>query len=180
MRERFGDRREAILDRVPESDPRRERFVRLITEADFHILTGDAARGLATLEEALRVDRTNVDLQLFLGETYFNAGDLDRARPHLDAALAREPNRFDALVYRGAIAAERGDRRKAVEILERAIEVEPASALPRFALGAFFALRGEWAKARPHLVSALEREETPQARFFLGQVESSSATSPRR
>ncbi len=83
-----------------------------------------------------------------------------------------EPTRFDALVFRGAIAAERGDRKKAISILEKAISVEPDSALPRFALGAFHVLRGEWQKARPHLEAALEREETPQSHFFLGQIKS--------
>lgn len=172
LRERFAERREAILDRVPVEDPRRERFARLVAEGDFHILACDPEKGLSSLEEALRLDKANPDLHLFLGEAYFNAGDLDRARPHLDASLAAEPDRFEALVYRGAIAAERGDRRKAVSILERAIAVEPESALPRFALGAFHALRGEWSRARPHLVAALEREETLQAHFFLGQIES--------
>ena len=65
-------------------------------------------------------DQENIDLRLFLGETYFNAGDLDRSCPHLDAALRLEPRRFDALVYRGAIAAERADEQEARRTFETA------------------------------------------------------------
>jgi tetratricopeptide (TPR) repeat protein len=171
VRERFAERREAILDSAEGRGRSAERFRHLVSEADFHILSGDKEKGLEILSEAVRLDRRNADLHLFLGETYFNAGDLDRARPHLDSALVLQPQRLEALVYRGAIAAERGDRKKAVEILERAIGVEPSSALPRLALGAFFALRGEWKLAKPHLEAALAREESVPARFLLGQIE---------
>jgi tetratricopeptide (TPR) repeat protein len=167
-RERFLERRERI--QAGFSGERIERFRALLSEAEFSFYALDPLKAVRVLEEAWRLDRTNLELAFFLAETYFNEGQTDRSQGLLKQVLAGDPHHFEALVYMGVLEHDAGRTGKAIELLQTAVGVKPGEFLPYFALGAIQAAVGELTKAEANLKKALELEPNPRAFALVGTI----------
>jgi tetratricopeptide (TPR) repeat protein len=167
-KDRFLEWRDRILARF--SGEQREGLRQRLREAEFAILALDSERGIRLLEELYRLDRHNVDLGFYLGETAFSAGDLERASSYFRKVLASEPNHFESLVYSGIAASEAGDAPAGESLLRRAIDRKPDAFLPHFALGALYAHGSRWGEAESALTRALEIARVPSAHVLLGTV----------
>ncbi len=167
-RDRFVGLRERIAALF--QGERRELFLQHLEDAEYAFYALDTARALEALEAAHALDRDNVELVWFLGETYFNEGDPERALPFFRRVLEADPDHYEGLVYSGVIHHERGDDRSARRYLERAVELYPDAFLPHFTLGGIHADRGEPRRAVASLERAVEIEPLPQALFLLGSA----------
>ena len=165
-RERFG----AVKDRILalQQGARRKRFRRLLEEAELAFLAFETAKGVSLLESALKLDRDNYELALFLGETWFSDGDSERALGYYTRVLSARPDHFEGLVFSGVIHYGHGDFVRAEEQLKRAVELFPVSVLPLFGLGAVHAAEGQLARAVVVLERAVVLDPLPEALFFLG------------
>lgn len=167
-RERFVERKERML--ADFSAPRRDRFSALLSDAELAFFALDPAKALRHLEEAWKLDRTNVTLGFYLAESYFNEGETERAAAALRKVLEKEPKHFEALVYAGVLENEAGRTERALDLLRRAAALQPDAFLPHFAMGALLALSGQLAKAEVHLRRAASIEENAQAFSLLGTI----------
>ncbi|HEY7111701.1 MAG TPA: tetratricopeptide repeat protein [Thermoanaerobaculia bacterium] len=167
-KDRFLEWRDRIIARF--SADQRDDLRQRLREAEFAILALDAERGVRLLEELYRLDRNNVDLGFYLGETFFSAGDIEKASGFFRKVLAIEPNHFESLVYSGITASEGGEITAAEGLLKRSIERKPDAFLPHFALGALYAHGAHWADAERELLRALDVARVPSAHVLLGTV----------
>ncbi len=165
-RERFV----AVKDRVGAlyRGDRRKLFQQHLEHAEYALFAFDVDRARRSLEAALKLDRDNYELLLFLGETAFNEGDQDTALIHFERVLEEKPDHFEALVYAGVIRHERGEFERAEALLKRAVAEYPDAFLPHFSLGATYASNGELTRAVAHLEAAIEIDPVPQALYLLG------------
>ena len=169
------DRRDqfvAVRDRVQAlfAGERRELFLEHLEEAESFFSQLDIPRALEALESAWRLDRDNVELAFFLGESYFNAGAADRALPFFERVLAGDSAHYQGLVLSGVIYHERGENERAEELLKRAVALYPETFLPCFTLGAISAGRGNLRLAVEYLERAVAVEAVPQALYLLGNA----------
>ena len=166
------DRFVAVRDRIVAlyRGDRRDAFAQLLEEAEYAFYALDTPRALTSLEAAHRLDRDNLELTWFLGETFFNEGAADRALPFFSRVLDTEPDHYEGLVYSGVIYHERGEAARARRLLERAVERYPDAFLPHFTLGGIHADCGDLGRAAQHLARAVEIEPVPQALYLLGSV----------
>ena len=167
-KDRFLERRDRIVAGFLGSD--REVFLRRLREAEFAILALDADRGVATLEDLYRANRSNVELGFYLAETFFSAGELEKAEGYFKKILAVEPEHFESLVYSGIAASEAGQAEGAEILLKRAIDRKPEGFLPHFALGALYANGSRWEEAEKELVKSIDVASVPSAHVLLGTV----------
>lgn len=165
-RERFV----AIKDRVGAlyQGDRHKIFQQHLEDAEYALFAFDVDRARRSLEQALKLDRDNYELLLFLGETAFNEGDQDVALVHFERVLEEKPDHFEALVYAGVIRHERGEFERAESLLKRAVAEYPDAFLPHFSLGATYASNGDLIRAVAHLEVAIEIDAVPQALYLLG------------
>jgi len=165
-RERFV----AIKDRVAAlyQGDRSKIFQQHLDDAEYALFAFDVDRARRSLELAVKLDRDNYELLLFLGETAFNEGDQDSALVHFERVLEEKPDHFEALVYSGVIRHERGELDRAESLLKRAVAEYPDAFLPHFSLGATYASNGELTRAVAHLEIAVEIDPVPQALYLLG------------
>jgi tetratricopeptide (TPR) repeat protein len=169
------DRRDgfvAVRDRIQAlfSGERRELFVQHLDEAENWFSQLDIPRALEALEAAWRLDRGNLALGFFLGESYFNAGAAERALPFFEGVLSGDPTHYQGLVYSGVIHHERGETERAEELLKRSVALYPDAFLPCFTLGAINARRGHLRLAVEYLERAVAVEAVPQALYLLGSA----------
>ncbi len=170
--ERLRARREAIVFRARAAGGgAAAACTRAVQSAELALLAGQPLRAAEILAEVLRRFPRNPELAELLGELAFDRGELPEAEHFFRQALRWQDDNVEARIYLGTILADAGRRSEAAEHLNRAAALAPESFLPHFSLGAFHATAGKAAEARVHLKAALEREETPQARFLLGMVE---------
>ncbi len=165
-RERFV----AVKDRVGAlyHGERRKLFQQHLEDAEYALFAFDVERARRSLEQALKLDRDNYELLLFLGETTFNEGDPDAALGYFERVLREKPDQFEALVFSGVICHERGDFTRAEALLKRAIAEYPEAFLPHFSLGAVYASHGDLSRAVAYLERAVELDAVPQALYVLG------------
>jgi tetratricopeptide (TPR) repeat protein len=167
-KDRFLERRDRIVARF--SGANQEVFTKRLHEAEFALLALDSDRGIRSLEELYKVDRSNTELGFYLAETFFSAGDMDRASGYLKKVLAVQPNHFESLVYSGIVASEAGDVEGAESFHRRAIERRSDAFLPHFALGALYAHASRWDDAEKELLKAVDLAAQPSAHVLLGTV----------
>ena len=165
-RERFM----AVKDRVGAlyQGNRRKLFAQHLDDAEYALYAFDVDRARHSLEQALKLDRGNYELLLFLGETSFNEGDPDSALGYFQRVLEEKPDQFEALVFSGVIRHERGDFARAETLLKAAVAEYPDAFLPHFSLGASYASHGELSKAVAYLERAIDIDPVPQALYLLG------------
>jgi tetratricopeptide (TPR) repeat protein len=166
------DRFVAVRDRIAAlyQGDKRETFAQLLEEAEYAFYALDPPRALASLEAAHKLDRDNLELTWFLGETFFNEGAADRALPFFSRLLEADPDHYEGLVYCGVIHHERGESRQAQQLLERAVGLYPEAFLPHFTLGGIYAGRGDRGRAVERLERAVAIDPVPQALYLLGSV----------
>lgn len=165
-RERFMAARNRIAALFRGQD--RQRFLRLLDDAEVALLSFDIDGALRGLERALPLDPRNHELAFLLGETFFNEGDGPRALPYLERVLAERPDHYESLVLSGVLHHESGDVERAETLLRAAVEQHPQAFLPSFSLGAIFASQGRLDEAVGHLERAVAAEPVPRALYLLG------------
>jgi tetratricopeptide (TPR) repeat protein len=165
-RERFL----AIRDRIADLYKGRKRklFNDLLEDAEYALFGFDIESALRALEAAHRMDPENYELNLFLGESYFNEGQTDLALSFFQRALQVVPDHYEGLVFSGVIQHERGNAEAARDMLQRAVALYPEAFLPQFSLGAVYAGQGQLSRAVMLLEKAVEIDPVPQALFLLG------------
>jgi tetratricopeptide (TPR) repeat protein len=166
------DRFVAVRDRIAAlyQGDRRDAFAQHLEDAEYAFYALDTPRALISLEAAHRLDRDNLELTWFLGETFFNEGAAERALPFFARVLEADPDHYEGLVYSGVMHHERGEASRARRLLERAVERYPEAFLPHFTLGGIHADRGELGRAVDHLERAVAIDPVPHALYLLGSV----------
>ncbi len=147
---------------------KRKAFKALLEEAETAFYAFDVGRAVDALEAAHRLDRDNLELTHFLGETLFNDGQSERALGYFERVLQLQPDHFQALVYSGVTHYERGDAGRAEILLKAAVQRYPDEFLPNFSLGAVYAGQEKLARAAALLEKAVSIDAAPQAQFLLG------------
>jgi tetratricopeptide (TPR) repeat protein len=165
-RERFMN----IKDRIAAlyQGDRRKVFQQHLDDAEYSLFAFDVDRARRSLEQAFKLDRTNYELGLFLGETCFNEGDAEGALEYFSGILETKDDHFEALVFSGVICHEKGDFTRAEHLLRRAVAEYPDAFLPHFSLGAIYAAHGDLSRAVIYLERAIAIEVVPQALYLLG------------
>jgi tetratricopeptide (TPR) repeat protein len=165
-RERFI----AVKDRVSAlyQGERPKIFQQHLEDAEYALFSFDVDRARRSLEQALKLDRANYELLLYLGEAAFNEGDPEAALGYFERVLEEKPDHFEALVFSGVICHERGDFARAEVKLKSAVAEYPDAFLPHFSLGAIYAAHGELSRAVAYLERAIELDPVPQALYVLG------------
>lgn len=165
-RERFM----AIKDRVValHQGKREKIFTQHLDDAEYALFAFDVDRARRALEQAFKLDRTNYELALFLGETAFNEGETDEALAFFQQVLEVKPEHFEALVFSGVILHEQGDFTRAETLLKQAVAEYSDAFLPHFSLGAIYAAHGDLTRAVAFLEHACSLERVPQALYLLG------------
>jgi len=167
-RERFVAARERIAALY--GGDRRDEFLRHLDDAEYALFGFDVDRARKSLEQAFRLDRSNYELALYLGEAAFNEGEQGEALAYFQRVLEHRADQFEALVFSGVIRHERGDFEGAELLLRRAVAVYPDAFLPHFSLGAVCAATGELGRAAAYLERACEIDPVPQALYLLGNT----------
>ena len=165
-RERFVGARERIAALY--AGDRRDEFLSHLEDAEYALFGFDVERARKSLEQAFRLDRSNYELALYLGEAAFNEGEQGEALTYFERVLEQRADQFEALVFSGVIRHERGDFAGAEALLRRAVQVYPDAFLPHFSLGAVYAATGELGRAAVYLEHAVEIDAVPQALYLLG------------
>jgi len=165
-RERFVSVRERIAALY--GGDRRDEFQGHLDDAEYALFGFDVDRARKSLELAFRLDRSNYELALYLGEAAFNEGEAGEALAYFTRVLESRSDQFEALVFSGVIRHERGDIEGAEVLLRRAVAVYPDAFLPHFSLGAVCATGGELGRAAAYLERACEIDAVPQALYLLG------------
>ena len=111
---------------------------------------------------------SNDELWSLLGEAAFSTGEAEVAENAFRRVLDLRGPHFETLIYLGNSAAELGHWGEAEDALKRARTMAPESFLPHFALGGVELRRGDHRHAADHLEASLDRDETPQALYLLG------------
>lgn len=165
-RERFM----AIRDRVVAlyRGKRGKLFAQHLDDAEYALFAFDVERARRALDQAFKLDRTNHELALFLGETSFNEGDTEAALAFFQQVLEVKPEHFEALVFSGVICHEQGDFPAGEALLKKAVAEYPDAFLPHFSLGAIYAAHGDLQRAVTFLEQACEIDRVPQALYLLG------------
>ena len=165
-RERFM----AIRDRVVAlyRGNRGKLFAQHLDDAEYALFAFDVERARRSLDQAFKLDRTNHELALFLGETSFNEGDTEAALAFFQQVLEVKPDHFEALVFSGVICHEQGDFHRGETLLKKAVAEYTDAFLPHFSLGAIYAAHGDLTKAVTYLEHACSIDRVPQALYLLG------------
>jgi tetratricopeptide (TPR) repeat protein len=102
---------------------------------------GDFDRALTELDNAYRIDLTNVNVLCDLGLLAYTRGDLDRAQKTFRGLLLQKLdrdaplNKADVYFYLGDISRQQGDAPKAISMLERAVAEQAGHERARSLLG---------------------------------------------
>ncbi len=165
-RERFMSIKDRVVALYQGNRPKL--FFQHLDDAEYALFAFDVDRARSSLEQAFKLDRSNYELALFLGETSFNEGDSDAALGYFQRVLEAKPDHFEALVFSGVICHERGDETRAESLLKEAVAEYPDAFLPHFSLGAVYAAQGDLTRAVAYLEHAIELDRVPQALYLLG------------
>ncbi len=165
-RERFMSIKDRVVALYQGNRPKL--FFQHLDDAEYALFAFDVERARASLEQAYKLDRTNYELALFLGETAFNEGDSESALAYFQRVLESKPDHFEALVFSGVICHEHGEEARAESLLKQAVVEYSDAFLPHFSLGAVYAAQGELTRAVTFLERALELDRVPQALYLLG------------
>lgn len=114
---------------------------------------GDAAAALATLRDALRIDRTYLPARLRLAEALQAAGELDGSRAEYESIVREVPELAAAHYGLGRVLAALGETRDAVERYRHAVELAPEFGPAHYALALAYRDLDMAAQAEPHLAA---------------------------
>ncbi|MEO7793349.1 MAG: tetratricopeptide repeat protein [Thermoanaerobaculia bacterium] len=165
-RERFMSIRDRVAALYQGNRPKL--FAQHLDDAEYALFAFDVDRAKRALEQAWKLDRTNYELALFLGETCFNEGDTEAALGFFQKVLEVKADHFEALVFSGVIFHEQGNFHRAEALLKKAVAEYPDAFLPHFSLGAVYAAHGDLTRAVAYLEQANLLDRVPQALYLLG------------
>lgn len=121
---------------------------------------GQTPEAEQSLQQALRLDAVNPDLQNNAGWFYCQTGRSAIAMPYFERAIASRsyatPAR--ALVNAGLCSLRAGDVVRAERYLLRAVESDPRHIMAHASLAAIFYKRAEYRQARQHIALSLNGE----------------------
>lgn len=128
------------------SGPGRERYLRLRSLIKMN--AGDASGALADIQQALAVDRLDLDNLQLDGDILMKLGRTEDAIVVYKGILARNPDNRSALTALGYASRAAGQDQEAENYFERLAKVDPSSHVAYLALGDLFTSRQEFAKAQ--------------------------------
>ncbi len=108
------------------------------------------------LQNAVRLDPSQLDAQVKLGKLYLIASDESTALEQAEKALALNPDSVDAKALKSAIMMKIGDRPGALALAEEVLAVDPANAEAVTVVVTNFSVNGDWESALGELDRALE------------------------
>ena len=116
--------------------------------------TGDIDRCLADIEEAIRLDPTNVFAVGARGDVYLVKKDYERALADYTTAASLDPNNALVFIGRGIVYIATGDIDRAMADFEQAIRLQPALAAGLYWRGIAKRLKGDAAAGEADIAAA--------------------------
>jgi tetratricopeptide (TPR) repeat protein len=105
------------------SDSQRLEVLNLRSKIAF--ATGDDARGVASLEEVIKLDPTNGEAILLLGEHYFGLSDWETALFYFERAQKMDASAVDGYVQAARVKVSQRKFADAVDLLQKAQSIKP-------------------------------------------------------
>ena len=102
----------------------------------------DLAAAHQLLEEMLKAQPDDAEVNGLLGEIHWRRGELKDAREHFDKALAKNPADAHALAGQALVALAQEDVARAEQLARKAVEADKKSWLANFALGRVLLAQG--------------------------------------
>lgn len=119
-------------------------------------LTGEADRGRACLEEALRQEPANHDVRRSLAKSYLEAGDGERARAHVEVLARALPEDASVRYLEGRVYMKLSMWNEAIGAFQVSVAKDPKSPWARNNLGFAALMVGQNELALEHLEAILE------------------------
>jgi tetratricopeptide (TPR) repeat protein len=111
----------------------------------------DAARAIASFEQARRLRPDDVATLVWLGKVYLDQGHAESATPLFSHALAIDPHTVAAMYGLGQAALAARDYAGAAQRFEQVLAADPRASIAHYPLSLAYRAMGETAKAEAHL-----------------------------
>ncbi len=167
-RERLEERCDQVISAY--RGDQRGRFIDLIENGVDLIGEGRVRRGLRSLEDALELDKQNIELRFIIGEAYFLFGKSRQAASFLRMTLDQQHNHVGARLLLALLSGEEGQGDAAKEHFSRAIALDANSFAAHYGLGRLLASEGKLAEAITHLRRALSLNPSPEMHYLVGRA----------
>jgi tetratricopeptide (TPR) repeat protein len=126
---------------------------------------GDQEGALASLESALAIDPTRLDIVQEIGDLNENLGRPEAARAAYERIIAGRPGTAQGFILLAALESRLGNHEAARELYERASLVESGNVELMTRVGELHADIGEFETAELSYERALEAARTPEQRY---------------
>ncbi len=128
---------------------------------DYLILAGAKTPGLLRqaqqmAEEALKLQPSNVEALILLGNAYSSQNQIDKSIVQIKKALSLNPGNLKALVSLGNAYLKNKDTESAENTFKEAVQQHPDSTQPHLAIAVFYAAASRAAEAENHLKKAFD------------------------
>lgn len=167
-RERFESGRSKMIGVFRGRD--RAAFVLLIEEGARHLAWDHMPPAIRVFERALRLDPSNSELCLFLGEHFFRIGQRRKAKRYLRQALQHDATNYRASLLYGIVTGDDGEVDEAKQSFHTALAVRRDSYVAHYGLGRILAAEGEIGQAISHFKSVLAGHPCPEIYFAIGRA----------
>jgi tetratricopeptide (TPR) repeat protein len=102
---------------------RKKEFPEMVERGLMHLASGEYAKAISVLEQAVRVEPTYPDVRCKLGIAYGENGDLEQAINEISEALRFNPTYVEALYHLGHFLGKSGRLKEAEEALTKGKEL---------------------------------------------------------
>lgn len=167
-RERFESARGRMIGAFRGQD--RAAFILLLDEGARHLARDHMASAMRAFEGALRLDLSNSELGLFLGEHFFRIGQRRKAKRFLRQALQRDVNNYRAALLYGFVTGDDGEVDEAKRSFSAALAIRKNSYVAHYGLGRILAAEGHIGEAISHFKSALAGHPSPEVYFAIARA----------
>lgn len=164
--ELFDDSPESLYNQAVKDNP--SSALAYIVRSAFYLRTGQKPMAIADLEQADKLDLSDLPVQLRLVRELMNVGLLDKADSHLRAVYAVEPKNQLLWQFRALLALRSGSQSKMVEAADAGLNELAAQPWDFMPLAAELYIRADQLERAQNCLSLLRQNDvTPATTAFL-------------
>jgi tetratricopeptide (TPR) repeat protein len=125
-------------------------------EGSYHFAKNNINEAIRSFKKAWKVDSTHVDVNAFLGDSYYTLSDLDRALKHYIIAHTNAPKDYILINNIGTIYYEKGEIEKSFQFSQSIIHNDSSNIAAWENLGYFYLAEKDTAKAIEYFSKAVK------------------------